>query len=76
MEITRRGVPAAETKWLGMCRSCGSEATARQSEMTHITADRKDHTRRFSWEKCPVCGSGSESGYGGMLFYPESDSPL
>lgn len=72
MKITKRGTPADERTWLGTCRSCNSEAEAKQSEMTHITHDQREGGS-FSWEKCPACGAGDKStGYGGMLFYPKT----
>lgn len=64
MKITRRGKPESERVWLGDCRSCGSQATAKQSEMTGITHDQREGGS-FSWEKCPVCE-------GRMIFYPKS----
>ena len=71
MKITYRGVPAAEQVWIGTCRSCGSKAEATKAEMTNITYDQREGDS-FSWEACPVCGHGAkETGYGGMLFYPE-----
>lgn len=69
MEIISRGKPPSEREWHGTCRACGSVAKAKQSEMTHITHDQREGGS-FSWERCPVCGAGGSSGYGGMLFYP------
>jgi hypothetical protein len=71
VKITKQGTPASERVWVGICRSCKSEAEATESEMTHITDDPRERTS-FSWEKCPVCGLGGITGYGGMLFYPKS----
>lgn len=69
MKITKRGTPPDERTWTGGCKNCGSEAEAKQSEMTHIT---RDWEGSFSWEKCPVCGAGDEAtGYGGMIFHPD-----
>lgn len=70
MEIIKRGKTKDEKIWMGSCRQCKSEAKAVEAEMTHITHDQREGGS-FSWEKCPVCGAGSNSGYGGMLFYPE-----
>lgn len=70
MKITHRGTLSAERIWLGTCHGCKSQAEAIESEMTHITHDPREGGK-FSWEKCPVCGNGAESGYGGMLFYPK-----
>ncbi len=72
MKITKKGTPASERVWLGTCRSCKSEAEATESEMTHVAYDIREGSS-YSWEKCPVCGIGSSSGYGGMLFYQKSD---
>ena len=71
MKITFKGVPLPERVWVGVCRSCKSEAEASESEMTHITYDERE-LGSFSWEHCPVCDAGGVSGYGGMLFYPRS----
>lgn len=71
MEITKRGTLPGERKWRGKCHNCGSEAIAKQSELTKITHDQRDGS--LAWEKCPVCGAGDKSsGYGGMIFYPLS----
>ena len=70
MEITKKGLPPKERQWAGRCRACGSEAVASQSEMNHIQHDQREGDS-FSWERCPVCDAGSDSGYGGMLFYPK-----
>jgi hypothetical protein len=70
MKITKNGVPASERVWVGTCRSCKSEAEAQESEMTHITYDPRERIS-FSWEKCPVCNIGGDTGYGGMLFHPK-----
>lgn len=79
MKITKKGTPASERVWVGTCRSCNSEAEAQESEMTHINYDMmkagasgKREGGSYSWEKCPVCGVGGVTGYGGMLFYPKS----
>ncbi len=72
MKITKQGTPASERVWLGTCRSCNSEAEATESEMTHINYDQREGGS-FSWEKCPVCGIGGITGYGGMLFYPKPE---
>ena len=72
MKITKKGTLPSERVWVGTCRSCKSEAEAQESEMTHITDDPRERTS-FSWEKCPVCGLGGITGYGGMLFYPEPE---
>lgn len=69
MKITKKGTLASERIWEGTCRSCKSEAEAQESEMTHITFDQREGSS-FSWERCPVCSTGGESGYGGMIFYP------
>ena len=69
MEITKRGQTVNERVWSGTCRACKSEAKASEAEMTHITDDQREGSS-FSWEKCPVCKAGSETGYGGMLFHP------
>lgn len=66
MKITKIGTPEFERLWKGSCRQCGSEAEAKESELTDITYDQREG-ESFSWEKCPVCGNGP---YGGMLFYP------
>lgn len=72
MRITKRGMLPGERKWTGHCWQCNSDAEAEQSEMTHITYDQREGGS-FSWEKCPVCGAGDKAtGYGGMLFYPET----
>ena len=69
MKITKRGTTTDEKIWRGTCRQCKSEAEAIEAELTYITFDQREGGS-FSWEKCPVCGAGSETGYGGMLFYP------
>ena len=69
MEITYRGTPRADVTWSGTCKDCESKASATYSELTHVTHDQREGGS-FSWEKCPVCSAGSDSGYGGMLFYP------
>lgn len=70
MKITKRGKPPSQRLWKGNCRKCRSEAEAFESEMTHITYDQREGGS-FSWEVCPVCNAGkSDTGYGGMLFYP------
>lgn len=69
MNITYRGKTATERVWVGSCAGCGSKAEATESELTHITHDQREGGS-FSWEKCPVCGKGSNTGYDGMLFYP------
>lgn len=61
MKITKRGTPAADKIWDGECRSCGSEAEAKQSELKNITHNPREGSH--SWEVCPVCGNA-------MLFYP------
>lgn len=72
MEITYRGIPKKERIWRGRCMECGSTATARQSELTHISTDLLEG--EFSWMTCPVCNAGSDSdGHGGMLFYPRTE---
>jgi hypothetical protein len=38
--------------------------------MTHVGYDIREGSS-YSWEKCPVCDVGGNSGYGGMLFYPK-----
>lgn len=65
MKITKRGTPKTELVWKGSCRQCGSEAEAKESELTEVTWDQREGNS-FSWEKCPVCNAGP---YGGMLFY-------
>lgn len=72
MEVISRGVIPAERKWRGNCVHCRSEVTAVESELTNITYDQREGS--FSWEKCPVCEAG-ESGYGGLLLYPEPAHP-
>lgn len=73
MQVTKIGTKPDERKWFGECRVCKSEATANGSEMNHITLDQREGGS-FSWEKCPVCGAGGkDSGYGGMIFYPEQE---
>jgi hypothetical protein len=42
MKITHRGTPATERIWVGVCRSCKSEAEATESEMTNITHDQRE----------------------------------
>jgi type II secretory ATPase GspE/PulE/Tfp pilus assembly ATPase PilB-like protein len=69
MKITKQGLTKDQRLWTGKCRACQSEAEAVESEMTHITYDQREGGS-FSWERCPVCEVGGESGYGGMLFYP------
>lgn len=71
MEITKRGTPRNEREWVGSCRNCNSEATAKESEMTHIR--RYVRLGSSSWEVCPVCKAGNEVGYGGMIFYPKQN---
>jgi hypothetical protein len=73
MKITKQGIVPGQREWAGSCATCNSEAEAKESEMTHIKDDIREGGR-FSWEVCPVCGSGNESGYGGMLFYPSKAS--
>lgn len=68
MKITKRGTPQGDRPWKGTCRSCGSEAEATESELTHVQHEQRDGS--FSWEVCPVCGVGGTNGYGGMMFYP------
>ena len=70
MKITKKGTLPSERVWLGTCRSCKSEAEAQESEMTHVGYDIREGSS-YSWEKCPVCDVGGNSGYGGMLFYPK-----
>ncbi len=70
MKITKKGTLPSERVWVGTCRNCKSEAEATESEMTHINYDQREGSS-FSWKKCPVCGAGTGSGYGGMLFYPK-----
>lgn len=70
MKITKRGVPAGQRVWVGICHQCGSEAEANQSELNNITHDQREGS--FSWELCPVCGRGNDDGYGGMLFHPKT----
>lgn len=72
MKITKSGTPETERLWKGTCRECKSEAEAKGSEMTHIVSE-MGRNLVFSWERCPVCGAGWDSGYGGMLFYPHQD---
>lgn len=57
--------------WRGTCTSCRSVVEAREGELTHITHTQRDGS--FSWEKCPVCNVGRDSGYGGVLFYPKGE---
>ena len=71
MQVTKIGTKPDDRKWVGECCVCKSEATANGSEMTHVTHDQREGGS-FSWERCPVCGAGSDSGYGGMLFYSEA----
>lgn len=70
MKITYVGIPARDRIWVGECNNCESRAEAKQSELNHITNDPRDGS--FSWEKCPVCEKGEDTGYGGMLFHPKS----
>ena len=70
MKITKRGTIQHQRVWKGKCINCISEAEATEDEMTHI---KNNNGRRFSREKCPVCGTGRESDYGGMLFSPAKD---
>ncbi len=72
MKIIKKGTNPKDKKWVGSCRECGAEAIATQSEMNHITHDQREGSS-FSWEKCPSCGAGDSSGYGGMLFYPKKN---
>jgi hypothetical protein len=58
MKIIEKGTPKHERIWRGMCRSCGSVAEAKASELKNII---KDRFGSFSWEKCPVCGEGEKS---------------
>lgn len=67
MRVTSVGQIPSERIWVGKCNKCNSEAEALEKELTHITYDQRDGS--FSWEKCPVCGSGEVNGYGGMCFH-------
>lgn len=69
MKIIHKGKQKTERVWVGTCRGCKSKAEATEAEMTHIMHDLREGGS-FSWEKCPVCGNGSNDGYGGMLFFP------
>lgn len=69
MKIIKTGTVPSERVWRGECRNCGSVVEAREGELKHITHDQREAIS-FSWEICPVCKAGSESGYGGVLFYP------
>lgn len=69
MKIIKTGTNPEDREWRGTCRSCKSEAMATEGELKHITHDQREGGS-FSWEKCPVCKAGGDSGYGGMLFYP------
>lgn len=75
MRITKRGTRVADRAWTGHCPQCDSEATAKQGELTNITADLRSG-EHFSWEKCPVCGGGDPgmNNWGGMIFYPSEDA--
>lgn len=73
MKIISRGIPPSERIWSGECYSCKSVIEALESELTQIDLDQREGTR-FSWEVCPVCGTGKhgKGNYGGVLFYPRT----
>ena len=71
MKITKIGTKPGDRVWLGHCKKCGSEAEALQSQLHNIVEDMREGTQ-FSWEKCPVCGTGSLVGnFGSMIFCPK-----
>ena len=71
MKVTKMGTKPNDKVWIGRCNSCKSEAEATTSELKHITSDFREGGQ-FSWEKCPVCGAGTNDGFGGMIFYPKA----
>lgn len=73
MKIISRGIPPSERIWEGECRSCKSVIEALESELTQIEEDQREGSR-FSWEVCPVCGTGKygKINYGGVLFHQKT----
>ena len=71
MKITKIGVKPTDRIWFGKCRQCGSEAEAQEGELAIM------HHRDgpFLWHRCPACGAGGYSGFGGMLFHPRKETP-
>jgi hypothetical protein len=68
MKVIERGTLPQERLWRGTCRSCGSKVEATEGELNHIDlGDQRDGP--FAWEVCPVCKAGTDTGYGGVLFY-------
>jgi hypothetical protein len=65
------GIIPIEKVWIGKCNVCKSEVEATTDELKNITTKLFREGGHFSWEKCPICGSGTATGYGGMLFYPK-----
>lgn len=70
MKITKRMPNPDDSIWLGVCRTCLSEAEAKRSELSNVTWDQREGGEH-SWEDCPVCGAGSSLVRAGMLFYPK-----
>ncbi len=54
MRVTKTGVIPSEREWSGKCHRCGTEATAKESEL--VVTDDQRHGR-FGAALCPVCGN-------------------
>jgi hypothetical protein len=67
--IVEKGTKHDNQKWVGSCRKCGSKAEGVRSDITNYNYDPRQNYE-FSWEKCPECGTGGSSGYGGLLMHP------
>ena len=69
-KLIEEGITKQNKLWRGQCRSCNAIAECAGSDITHETFDQREGGS-FSWEKCPYCGAGAVSGYGGLLMYPK-----
>jgi hypothetical protein len=69
--IVEKRIAPKDKEWRGSCRNCKSVAECLRSDLKHITFDQREGGE-FSWEKCPECGAGDNSGYGGLLMYPKA----
>ena len=67
--IVEKGKKTDDQKWAGSCSKCGSKAECLRSDIKNHTYDQRENSE-FSWEKCPECGAGNSTGYGGLLMYP------
>jgi len=61
MEIVKVGVVPKDVIWEGVCVACGSIVRARQEELSNIVFAANNYDDSYSWEVCPVCGSGEDS---------------